>query len=730
MNNLDTQAKRDPDTQTQQDHWAGLTERARQGLVSPKIQHNHWERLAIVYVRQSTPQQVLDNRESQARQYALADYAATLGWPAERTLVIDEDQGRSGCSADERLGFQRLLLEVTLDHVGIVLALEMSRLARSNKDWHHLLELCALFGTLLADQEGVYDPRDPNDRLLLGLKGTMSELEIHTMRNRLDKGRLCKAQRGQLVLGLPVGYVKTPAGAVALEPDEQVRTVLALIFDKFDELGSVWAVFGYLVRHNIQLGIRQPAGLERGQLQWRRPSSALLYFILHHPIYAGTYVYGRRVVDLKRQRPGRRSKRKVVASEHWKVVLHDHLPAYISRERYLRNQERLRQNRSHKDAAGTPRQGSALLSGIVFCGRCGTRLRVCYRGRRQARYDCRIHEVRGLPRACHSVSAAAIDALVAQQLLRALQPAALELSLRAGQDVQRERQRLDLLWQQQLQRSHFECADAQRHYRAVDPQNRLVASTLEQQWEQALRQEKQLQEEYDRFVRQTPPQLTPREVAELQALATDIPALWSASGTSAADRKELLRCLLERVVVSNADNSEYVDVTLCWAGGFVSQHQVLRQVGSAEQLRDFDRLLERARQLRQGGCTAAQIAEQLHQEGFQGSTRQARWSKQGVLRLLKRQGLTVVPTSEEVLGPDEWRLAELARQLDVHPCKVRRWLRLGWVHSRRTGVLGLYIVWADGEELSRLRRLSAHAKAHPNRAYPIELTEPKRRQDS
>jgi DNA invertase Pin-like site-specific DNA recombinase len=720
MKTLDT-----PATSTPPDFVAGVSGRPLPGLVSTKIQHNHLQRLAIVYVRQSTPHQVLDNRESQARQYALADYATTLGWPQERTRVIDEDQGQSGRSADQRFGFQHLLSEVALDHVGIVLALEMSRLARSNKDWHQLLELCAIFGTLLADQEGVYDPLDPNDRLLLGLKGTMSELELNTMRNRLDKGRFCKAQRGELVLGLPVGYLKTPAGAVVLEPDEQVRTVLALLFDKFDELGSVWALFQYVVRQNIKLGIRQHAGPQRGQLQWRRPSLALLYVILHHPIYAGTYAYGRRVLDPKRQRLGRRSRRKVVASEHWKVVLHDHLPAYISRERYLRIQERVRQNRSHKDATGSPRQGVALVGGIVFCGRCDTRLDVCYRNREHARYDCRSHGARGVKRTCHSVSARVIDELVAQQVLRALQPAALELSLRAGQDVQRERQRLDLLWQQQLQRSHFESADAERHYRAVDPANRLVAGTLEQQWERALRQEKQLQEEYDRFVGQTPPRLTSGEVAAIEALAKDIPALWSASGTTAADRKELVRCLLERVIVNVCGNTEYVEVTLHWAGGFVSQHQLVRQVGSYRQLRDFDRLQERAIQLRQEGRTAAQIAEQLNQEGFQRGAKKGRLSKHSVLWLLKCQGKPGAGTEEKEFGPEEWRLAELARELGVHPCKVRRWIRRGWVQSRRSGLQGMYIVWADREELGRLRRLGAHALAHPNTAYPAELTVPK-----
>lgn len=274
---------------------------------SAKIQDYHLERLAIVYVRQSSPQQVLEHRESRERQYALADYAGTLGWSKERVVVIDEDQGHSGKTADGRAGFHRLLAEVTMNHVGLVLGLEMNRLARSNKDWHHLLEVCAVFGALLADQDGVYDPRDCNGRLLLGLKGTMSEFELVTMRNRLERGKLNKAERGELFLAVPAGYVKRPTGEVAADPDEQIRAVVALIFDKFEELGSIYAVFHYLIRNAIRIGGRSRSGPQRGQVEWRRPSLPTLWQMLRHPIYAGAYAFGRRPLDPKKRGPGCRA---------------------------------------------------------------------------------------------------------------------------------------------------------------------------------------------------------------------------------------------------------------------------------------------------------------------------------------------------------------------------------------------------------------------------------------
>jgi DNA invertase Pin-like site-specific DNA recombinase len=270
-------------------------------LRSAKIHDVHLAKLAIVYVRQSSPHQVLEHRESRERQYALADHAIALGWPKDRVLVIDEDQGQSGKTADDRLGFQRLVAEVTMSHAGLILGLEVSRLARSNKDWHDLFELCAIFQTLLADQEGVYDANEPNDRLILGLKGMMSEIELTTMRNRLERGKLHKAERGELFTSAPLGYIRLPSGEIAFDPDEQVQSVVRLVFAKFDELGSVYGVFRYLLRNNIRLGMRARRGPNCGQVEWRRPALPTLFALLHNPIYAGAYAYGRTFKDARRQ---------------------------------------------------------------------------------------------------------------------------------------------------------------------------------------------------------------------------------------------------------------------------------------------------------------------------------------------------------------------------------------------------------------------------------------------
>jgi DNA invertase Pin-like site-specific DNA recombinase len=305
------------------------------GRYEAKIRSLHRARLAMVYVRQSSPQQVLHHRESAARQYGLVHRAVALGWPAERVLVIDDDQGQSGRSADGRAGFQRLVAEVTLNHVGLVLGPEMSRLARSHKDWHHLFDVCAVFGVLLADEDGVYDPSDPNDRLLLGLKGMISEVELMTMRSPLERGKLNKAERGELFVGAPLGYVRLPSGGLDLDPDEQVRGGVRLIFDRFEELGGVGAVFRSLRRQGITLAVRATQGPNRGQVEQRRPRLGRLYDVLRHPLYAGAYVYGRRPIDPQRQALGRsRGGQRSVPMGEWKVLIRDRVPSYITWDRY------------------------------------------------------------------------------------------------------------------------------------------------------------------------------------------------------------------------------------------------------------------------------------------------------------------------------------------------------------------------------------------------------------
>jgi DNA invertase Pin-like site-specific DNA recombinase len=331
-----------------------------------KIRPRHLDRLAIVYVRQSSPQQVLEHRESAELQYDLRRRAVALGWAADRVIIIDEDQVRSGQTVEGRLGFQRLLAKVGLDHVALILGIEMSRPARSCKDWNQLLELCALFQTLLADQDDLYDPGDYNDRLLLGLTGIMSEAELHILRGRMLAGKRNKARRGELFNHAPIGYVRLPGGGVALDPDEQAQDVVRLIFDKFEELGTISGLLRYLVRNEIRLGIRPHCGSHRGELQWRRPNRVTLTFMLHHPIYAGAYSHGRRPTDPRRKVPGRPATgRKLVPMSQWEVLIRDRLPGYISWERYEANLERLARNRARVSAMGAAREGNSLLAGLV-----------------------------------------------------------------------------------------------------------------------------------------------------------------------------------------------------------------------------------------------------------------------------------------------------------------------------------------------------------------------------
>jgi DNA invertase Pin-like site-specific DNA recombinase len=691
---------------------------------SPKIQDRHTAQLAIVYVRQSSPQQVLEHRESRERQYALADHAVTLGWPKDRVLVIDDDQGQSGRTSQDRPGFQRLVAEVTLGHVGLVLGLEASRLARSNQDWHQLFELCAIFDTLLADEDGVYDARDPNDRLILGLKGMMSEVELLTMRNRLDRGKWHKAQRGELFMGVPMGYVKRPGGGVDLDPDEQVQAVVRLIFAKFDELGTAWAVFRYLVDQGIQVGQRVRTGARRGQLEWRRLSLPGVRKWLHHPIYAGAYVYGRRRHDPRRQAQGRGHGSVEVPMAEWPVLLRDRLPAYISWEQYLDNQERLRRNCSAANASGTPRSGSALLAGLVVCGGCGHRLRVSYQDAGQATYHCIQHLVKGTPQICYGLSAAPVDDLVATEVLRAVEPAALELSLQAVADLRQERERLTRHWQQQLERARAATERVERQYQAVEPEDRLVARTLERRWEEALQAEAHLREAYDRFLQEQAPPLSAAERARIERLAEDLPALWRTAGP--AERKEVIRCLVERVVVQVRPKSNRVAVTIHWQGGHTSAHKVVRPVRTYEQMDDYAELLSRIQQLRQEDYPSAAIAAQLNAEGFQPPMRRGPFNGELVRQLLSRADMATAPTGVVQLEPEEWWLSELSRKVRVSTEKLRDWIGRGWVHARQTPVQGRWIVWADRDELQRLKRLRAHSARGVN-AYPKELTTPKKR---
>lgn len=706
----------------------GYGTRAPIGLVysarfsSPKIHHQHLDGLAIVYVRQSTQHQVMEHRESRERQYGLVDRALSLGWSRDRIQVIDEDQGRSGRGTTHRTGFQRLLTEITMEHVGLVLALEVSRLARSSRDWYHVVELCAPFDTLLADEDGVYDANDTNDRLLLGLKASMYEFETFTMRNRLYRGKLHKAERGELFSVVPSGYVKVPKRGVDHDPDEQVQSVIRLIFAKFEELGTIRSVFRYLLQQNIRIGIRARQGPQFGPLQWRRPSEHILRNLLKNPIYAGTFAFGRRPVDRKQNALGSgKNARQSLPMSQWKILLRDRLPAYITWDQFLANQERLQKNRSLPKSPGTARQGRALLAGLLVCGRCGRCLQTAYRSHGRHHYICVRNQQEEIPRDCHGLPGQPIDEFVAGQVLAALEPAALKLSLRAIDEIHQERDRLHRHWQQRLERARQQSARAERQFQAVEPENRLVGRTLERHWEAALKDQKNIEEEYDRFMNKEPLRLTKGQKDEIAAIACDIPALWSAPETTATDRKEIMRLLIERVVVHVSEFSEYVDTTIHWQGGLATQHEVVRTVQRYEQLRDHNELVESIVQLRSEGKTAQEIATALNERGFRTPRSRGEYNADNIRQLLSRGGLAKDRSSRDLLGPHEQWLGELARQLRLTETKLRDWASRGWVHARKVDSQGSWVVWADAEERKRLRKLNALSKPGVV-SYPKELT--------
>ncbi len=679
----------------------------RSPLASHKIQATHYDRLAVVYVRQSHPQQVMRHQESTRLQYGLAAHAQALGWGKSQVLVIDEDLGKSADSVAGRSGFQRLVAEVSLAHVGIILGLEMSRLARSNLDWHHLLEVCALFGTLLGDLDGLYDPTDYNDRLFLGLKGAMSEAELHVLKQRMVAGKRAKAARGELGMPVPMGYGRRPSGEVVKDPDEQVQAVIALIFEQFERLGTIHAVLRYLVQHQVRVPQRVRFGPTKGELVWRRPKRTTLSNVLHHPIYAGAYVYGRRPTDPKRKQPGRPATGRVVAKpEDWHVLLHDRIAAYISWEQFERNRRQLEANT--QASLGVIRSGPSLLSGLVVCGRCGFRMAAVYNNNGTGlRYNCSRELVDYGGALCQSLAGLPLDAWLSALVLHALEPAALEVSLEVAADVEAQRQRVHQQWDQRLERAAYEVDRAARHYRAVDPEHRLVARTLERQWEDALEAQERLQADHRRFLAEQPATLSAQERDAIRRLASDLPALWHAQTTTAADRQAIIRQLVERVVVTVQGESEQVALEVQWLGGHRTHVQRIRPVARLEQLSYYPALLARVAVLHQQGLSRPSMAQVLNAEGWRPPKRRLTFTAEMVRALLVRQGLgTSVSRARAVVREaDEWTLPELTYALEMPHPTLYRWLCKGYLTSRRDQGGVQWLIWADAGELQRLREL-------------------------
>jgi len=677
-----------------------------------KIQDRHHDRLAVIYVRQSSPHQVIDHPESTARQYALVGRAVALGWERDRILVIDDDLGQSARSVEGRKGFQRMRELVLLKHVGLVLSLEVSRVARSSRDWYDLFECCGVNDILLSDEDGVYDANDVNDRLILGLKGIMSEMELSLMRGRLERGRRNKARRGELFQQVPRGYVRIPNG-VDKDPDEEVRAIVTLVFDKFAEHKVAYAAARDLARQGIRLPTRQT---EDGSVAWRSVTTSAILVMLHHPMYAGAYAHGRRKGVPSTAPP----------HEKWEVLIVDHLPAYISWTQYLENQRILAENRTDPSTRGASREGAALLCGMLYCA-CDRKMCVRY-NTSQGYYVCSQQPLSGTDSSCcGGLAAPAIDELVARQVLRALEPASLELSLQAVQDIEAERSRQKDHFQQRLERTAYQCRLAERRCLQVEPENRLVARSLEQRWEVALREQRDLQEEYERFLQSTPQELTVADKVRIEYLS-HVESLWNANGISAKDRQEIIRCVVDRVIVDVGDKSDHVDVTIEWAGGYQSQHELLRPVLAYRQLRDIELLVERVVELRAAGVSAPRIAKHLNEEGFTPPKRRGPFNESQVRKLFERGGPAYGLLKHRELAANEWATMDLATHLGIREKKLKYWVRQGWLRAIQRPLGGRWIVWADKEELGRLEQLASKSR-HGISKYPSELITPKSMSD-
>ncbi len=651
-----------------------------------RVTTSHRAKLAYIYVRQSTAGQVRQHQESTELQYRLVDRAVLFGWPKERVEVIDDDLGKSAASSDDRYGFQRLIAEIGLGKAGLVLSLDASRLARNNRDWHQLLELCSLFGVLIADGERLYDPCAYHDRLLLGLSGIMSEAELHQIKVRLHLGERQKAARGELRMPLPAGLCHGRDGRVVLNPDEEIQARLLLLFATFRKLRSAKAVMRYLQQAGLRLPVRPLRGPAPHEVVWRPADNARVLDVLKNPAYAGAYVYGRRRRDPIGRRPGARHGSTVaVAPQDWPICLKDAYPGYISWEEFMANQRRLADNLSRYAAnrPGVPRKGNALLQGIVVCGRCSRHMYLRYSGPHgdYPVYHCSADQQReGGPR-CQEVRALGVDGEVERLALAALAPDRIALAVAALGELEEEARLLERQWSLKRERTRYEAERARRQYDAVEPENRLVARSLERAWEDRLRQVEQIEAEYAGWRRAQPLSLTDADRAQILSLGEDLPRLWNAATTTAAERKQMLRLLLKEVVLDQRRERGQVWIRIVWQTGATSEHRIQRCVHAYTEYAALERLQARVRELNAAQKMDGEIATILNAEGLV-SARGRPFSGAEIHLLRKRWGIPTVKINGKEANPQRWpdgtySVQGAAKVLTITAQTVFKWLQRG-----------------------------------------------------
>ena len=664
-----------------------------------KVTTSHLKRSAYLYVRQSTLRQVFENTESTKRQYALRQHAIALGWAQDQIVVIDTDLGQSGASTD-REGFQRLVTAVGMGQAGIVLGLEVSRLARNSTDWHRLLEICALTDTLILDEDGIYDPAHFNDRLLLGLKGTMSEAELHVLRARLNGGILNKAKRGELVMRPPMGFAYDSEGHLVHHPDQQIQHALRMLFETFRRTGSASAT----VKNYRQQGLLFPrcvhSGPMRGDIIWGQLEHSNALRILHNPRYAGAFVYGR---SRTRKTADGKQVVKRLPPDQWGTFLPGVHPGYISWEEYEQNQKRLRENAQAVGAdrrKSPPREGPALLQGLILCGQCGQRMTVRYHfrfNRLCPDYVCQRKGIANAEPICAQIPGVEVDRAVSELLVELVNPTTLEVALTVQQELQARLGEADRLRKQQVERAHYEAELAQTRYMRVDPNNRLVADTLEADWNHKLRALTEAHTEYERRCEEDRKIFQEEQRAAILQLATDFPRLWHDGSTPDRERKRMVRLLLEDVTLLRG---EQITLHLRFRGG-ASQTLVLplpqtswqRWTTSPEVVTEIDRLLDHH--------THQEIAVLLNQHGFRSGKDQA-FTCRNVARIQREYSLK--PRYDRLREAGLLTRQEMAQALGVTSTTIRIWRAHGLLRGHAYTDKGDYLYDRPGEDAPRKAR--------------------------
>jgi DNA invertase Pin-like site-specific DNA recombinase len=668
------------------------------------ITEQHLNRTAYVYVRQSTLAQVRHHQESTERQYGLRQKALELGWREPSVQVLDRDLGKSGAQIAGREDFKTLVAEVSMGQVGAVLALEVSRLARSNLDWHRLLELCALTGTLVIDEDGCYNPADFNDGLLLGLKGTMAQAELHLLRGRLLGGKLNKARKGELRFPLPVGLCYDEESRIVLDPDEEVQGAVALVFRLFHETGSAFAVVQRFAETKLRFPKRSYGGAWDGKLIWGKLTHGRVLSILKNPAYAGMYVFGRYQYHRRIHPSGEvyQQMRRVPMAD-WRVRLEEHHEGYISWDEYLKNQERLEKNRTNGGdtmLSGPAREGLALLQGMLLCGHCGRALTVRYMGNGGI-YPCylcnRLRRDGLAHKDCINFRCDLLDHAVAEEVLKALEPAQLELALAALEELEARDRTIGRQWQMRLERAEYEAALAERRYLEVDPSQRLVAATLERRWNAALMQWEELQKQAAQFRQQQARVATPEQKAKVLALAKQLPQLWHAPTTQVKDRKQMLRMLIKDITVEKSTIPKQLLAHIRWQGNTSTDLIVQLPPNMADRVRYPIEIVDRVREM---ACYSpdAEIAQRFNQEGFISAT--GKPYSTTIIRWIRFR-YRIPPAT--LRRPEELTVTEVATHFGVSPGVVYYWIERGHLPARKVNAGAPYWITVNESEERKLQ---------------------------